>query len=194
MDPLTIGLLIGGGYLLLKGSTPAAPVATAPAVMAPIPMTSAPSSIIQYTSSAPPARGVEDTGASPIEVTGYIPPYVDPASLPPGASAVALGGMSACACANCSGLGDVRSDRTQTRNQLATLRAMYAPMIAAAIQAHDGGAITDLSNRLNNQMRQILETYHAKNPNDRREVMRVAPSVAPVFLGRKTSRLISTNV
>lgn len=189
MDPLTIALLLGGGWLLLKGRAPAAPVLVAPA--APATMATPSSAIIQYQGAVAPPRGIDaSASASPVEQSGFIPPYQATA----GSSAVALGGMGACGCSSCQ-LGDVRSDRSAIHSQLAALRAQYFPQIRAAAQAQNAALVHSLTQALHARLKAILESYHSAHPNERPEISRVAKSVAPVFMGRRRDRgQISTNV
>jgi hypothetical protein len=175
MDPITIGLLLGGAFLFLKGkAAPVAPVPVAPSVM-----TSQPSSIIQYTSNAPPPRVIENTSASPIEQSGYIPPYL----ATPGPSAVALGGMDACGCGDC-GMGDLSADRNALSARLMAIRRSYWPQIQAATRANNVAALTALTTQLHTLVRAALAQYHNAHPNERPEIVRTSPSAAPVFMRR----------
>ncbi len=88
MDPFTLlALIFGGAYFLHKRAMAAAPVVLAPPSNQPV---TQPNGVVLYTGNLPAARGIEDTSASPIEQSGYIPPYVP--DIP--SSAVALG----CSC------------------------------------------------------------------------------------------------
>src|SRR5579864_4640040 len=203
MDPLTIGLLLGGAFLFLKGKP--APVAV-PVAVAPPTMTSPQAAVIQYAAGTPPPRVVEDTGASPIELTGPIPAYQATA----GSSAVALGALAACGCAGSLGracpsrydenrlygtgcpsrydenrlygLGDVKSDREALRTKLKALRDSFRTQLRALIVAKNEAGIRALVAQFRAAHKALLDSYHAAHPNDRPEIVHTSPSVAPVFM------------
>ena len=186
MDPLTIGLLAGGAYLLFrnKPAPVVVPVATPPSVTP-----SAPDSVIQYSGSFAPPRGVESLTASPIEQSGYIPPYIAAA----GPSAVALGRIARlgdCGCASClGGLGDAKSDRKALHDQLKALRAQYRAQIQAAIKANNAAAVHGIVLQMRAALKALLDAYHAAHPADHHTtVTPVAPSVAPHFMGKDRRR------
>lgn len=179
MDPLTIGLLAGGAFLLFRNKTPAPsviPIQTSPTVTP-----SSATSVIQYSGGVPPPRVNEATGTSPIEQTGYIPPYVSTA----GPSAVVLGGLGDCGCASClGGLGDAKSDRRALHAQLKQIREQYRALIQSAIKANNAAAVHSIVLQMRAALKALLDAYHAAHPNERPTVAHVAPSVAPHFMGR----------
>jgi hypothetical protein len=182
MDPITIGLLAGGAYLLFKKPA-AAPVVALPS--GPLPPVSTPTSIIQYSGAVDAPRGDSSTTASPIEQTGYIPPYIAAA----GPSAVALGGLGACGCASClGGLGDAKADRQALHTQLKALRATFRAQIQAAIKAKNPGAVHAIVLQMRTQLKALLDAYHAAHPNENKNVTHVAPSVAPHFMAKDRRR------
>ena len=184
MDPLTIGLIAGGAYLLLRNKSAApvpVPVQTPPTVTP-----SAPDSVIQYQGAFPQPRGDETLTASPIEQSGYIPPYVAAA----GPSAVALGALADCGCASClGGLGDAKSDRKALHDQLKALRAQYRAQIQAAIKANNAAAVHGIVLQMRAALKALLDAYHAAHPSDHHTtVTHVAPSVAPHFMAKDRRR------
>lgn len=184
MDPLTIGLLAGGAYLLFRNSGSPAPVVIAP-TPTPTVIPSSADTVIQYSGGVLPPRGDSITTASPIEDTGYIPPYIAAA----GPSAVALGGLYGCGCASCmGGLGDAKSDRKALHAQLKALREQYRAQIQAAIKANNAAAVHGIVLQMRAALKALLDAYHAAHPTDRPVVTPVAPSVAPHFMGRDRRR------
>lgn len=191
MDPLT--LLLGGGlaWLLFGRRSSSLPMPAAPAASSSSSSFLSPPGVtspIQYTGPLPGARGVEDVSASPLEQSGYIPPYIaTPTSsavaldLGPGPRAAGLYGL-ACGCGDRSGsgLGNAQSDLVALRGQLHALRASFRAQIRAAVQAKQWGQVQTLVDELHDRIRELVTTFQTAHPDA--YPPRVIPSVAPNFM------------
>lgn len=176
MEPLTLlALIFGGGWLLSKRASSGPTIA--PAAPAGPAVTSSSLSPIQYQGPIAPARGLEDRSASPIETSGYIPPYL----ATPASSAVALdvpgtslNGLS-CGC----GLGDARADRGALGATLRALRGSFRAELAAALKARQFAQAESIVADFRARLHAAIAAYQAQQPGEAPRLMK--PSTAPNF-------------
>jgi hypothetical protein len=187
MEPLTLLLLLGGGWLLTRGS--ATPSAVSPAVPASPAVTTSASSPIQYQGMVPGPRGLEDVTASPIEDVGFIPPFVatpDVSAVVLSVPGTSLGGLS-CAC----GLGDYRSDLNALHASLKALRQSFRARLAAALQARQEDQARAIVADFRTQLEKLITDFQAQHPNELpARFTRLTPTIAPTFMRRQAFPLV----